>query len=161
MRPIEMAKQRRAWPFVAIVLAGGIAAGCGTPTGSVGAPATATAGAPAQTTSAPSAAAPESGVVLQLTAQQPAGKDVGWSVYELEGPAGQTFDVDYDNTDDARHDFAIFDVDAPVTSDEFFKSEMVKPGESAVITVPGLPAGVYDFVCTLHSTEMRGTLTLR
>lgn len=119
-----------------------------------------TAPATAPATSAPSEMAPANGITLALTAQQPEGQELGWDVWELIAPADQSFDVAYVNNDKGRHDFAVLP-EAGFVSEVLFTSEMVSAHESATITVPGLPVGTYDFVCSLHSTTMRGTLTVR
>jgi plastocyanin len=113
----------------------------------------------AEPTAAPTIA-PASGIVLELTGQQPEGQDLGWDVSTLTAPAGKTFEVAYTNDDDARHDFAVLP-EAGSLSDIVFKSEMVPALESATITVPALPAGTYAFVCSLHASTMRGTLTIQ
>ena len=142
-----------------LALGTAIIAGCGGAT-TAGAVSTAPIGtAAAADTGPPSDVAPASGIILELSAQQPEGKDTGWDVWELSGPANQTFEIAYTNDDDLRHDFAVLP-EAGYVGDVLFKSAMVPAFESATITVPGLPAGIYDFVCSLHSTNMRGTLTL-
>ena len=110
-------------------------------------------------TAAPSAAAPASAITLELTAEEPEGKDLRWNVLELAAPADLAFEIAYTNDDDARHDFAVLPV-AGTASDVIFKSEMVAGGKSATIPVPGLAAGTYDFVCSLHASTMRGTPTV-
>ena len=113
-----------------------------------------------EVTAAPSEAAPASGITLELTAEEPEGMDLRWDVLELTAPADLAFEVDYTNTDDARHDFAVLPV-AGTASDVIFKSEMVAGLTSATIPVPGLAAGTYDFVCSLHASTMRGTLIVK
>lgn len=105
--------------------------------------------------------APSSGVVLDLVAEQPPGQDYAWAVATLEAPAGMTFDVALDNRDaTARHDFGVLPPGATL-SKLIFKSAAVAGTMSMVIRVPGLPAGTYEFICTLHSSEMRGMLTVK
>ena len=156
-------RDRRASIRTALVLAvgAGLFGGCGaaTPAQPAAAAETVTPVAAAPATPAPTMAA-ASGIVLKLTARQPAGKDVGWDQAELRGPADMTFEVDYVNADAVRHDFAVLP-QAGTLSDLVFKSEMVAASTSKLLAVPALRAGTYDFVCSLHASTMRGTLTIQ
>src|SRR5918997_1318891 len=125
----------------AFVLVAGLLAACGpaspaAPASSASQPDAAL--ATAAPTSAPTIA-PASGIVLELTGEQPEGKDLRWDVSELTAPAGKTFEIAYTNDDDARHDFAVLPETGSL-SDIVFKSDMVPGLASARITVPALPA---------------------
>jgi plastocyanin len=147
---------RRICRLAGLVLSAAAVGACGSAEPANPAPA---AQATSAITAAPTEAAAASGITLELTAESPEGADLRWDVLELNAPADLAFDVAYSNADDARHDFAVLPV-AGTASDVIFKSEMVAGLESATIPVPGLAAGTYDFVCSLHASTMRGTLTV-
>ena len=152
MSKLTACGRRRGLGTIGAIVVAMLGAGCGSG-------GTAPATAPVVTAAATPSPVAKSDVVLRLTAEQPAGKDVQWDLGALEAPAGLSFDVSLTNTDDARHDFAVVPVDG-LLSDIIFKSEVVGPNDAAVVTVPGLAAGTYEFICSLHSTEMRGELTV-
>jgi hypothetical protein len=120
--------------------------------------------APSQTTQPPSATpappmptpiagAPDSGVVLKLTASGHA-----WNVKELAGPTGKAFKVAVTNNDADAHNLVIAsgtDVASRVATLAKFSGPATK-----TLDVPGLPAGTYLFRCTLHDS-MRGQLSIK
>ena len=97
--------------------------------------------------------APDSGLVLELT-----GASILWSVSTLNAPAEKTFAVELTNQDDYRHDIAVYTL--PNGPEPIFQSVLVEPLESELIEVPGLPAGTYEFICSLHTSTMRGSLVI-
>jgi cytochrome c oxidase subunit II len=72
----------------------------------------------------------------------------------IEAPAGEDFCIAFTNDDTAVHDVAILD-----GSTELFNGEDIPAGEPIVYLIPALEPGDYEFVCTLHPDQMRGTLT--
>jgi hypothetical protein len=99
------------------------------------------------------AGAPDSGVVLKLTASGHA-----WNVKELAGPAGKAFKVVVTNNDGDPHNLVIAsgnDVASRLATLDKFAGPATK-----TLEVPGLPAGAYLFRCTLHDS-MRGELTVK
>lgn len=72
----------------------------------------------------------------------------------IDAPAGEEFCIAFTNEDTAVHDVGILD-----GSTELFNGDDVPAGESIVYLIPALDPGDYEFICTLHPTEMTGTLT--
>lgn len=97
--------------------------------------------------------APDSGITLQLVAE-----GFGWTPTTLSAPAGKVWHVRIDNRDSAKHDF-IVSSDAAIRQ-RIFASEQFGEG-IYTYDIPGLPAGSYLFICSLHPTYMEGGLTLR
>jgi plastocyanin len=100
------------------------------------------------------AGAPASDVVLKLTAIG----DAAWDVKELDGPAGTTFKIEMTNKVDHPHNLVIqsgIDVASRLAALEKFSGPATK-----TLDVPGLPAGTYQFRCTLHDS-MRGELIIK
>ena len=102
----------------------------------------------------PIADAPASGVLLQLT-----GAGLRWTPEALEGPAGKTFQVELENGDEYQHDIAVYTL--PNGEEPIFKTEFVDMLQTATLDLPGLPAGTYEFICSRHTSTMRGTLTIQ
>ena len=67
---------------------------------------------------------------------------------EVTAAAGDT--IEFTNEDDAPHTF---------TAEEAGIDEEVDPSGSTSISLEGVEAGEYEFVCTIHP-EMTGTLTI-
>jgi len=120
-------------------------------------PAASPSGAPAASASpgasaGPGASTPPSGTTLELTA-----KNIAYDQSSLEAPAGAGFTIHFTNDDAGTpHNVAIKDA----SGQEVFKGEIFSgPGERAY-AVPALPAGTYQFVCSVHP-NMTGTLTVK
>lgn len=99
--------------------------------------------------------APASDVTLHLVAE-----DVRWDVTALNAPAAMTFKVELDNRDGPPefHNFVI--ADGPAVGDRIYTSPKRQGPIIETYEIPGLPAGTYTFVCTLHPDVMRGALTV-
>ena len=64
--------------------------------------------------------------------------------------------LEFTNLDVARHDVVALNVDAH--GEPLFSTELIGAGQSVPVEkVEKLPAGVYEFTCTLHP-QMLGTL---
>lgn len=100
--------------------------------------------------------APPSNVVLRLVAER-----VRWDVTELHAPAAMTFKLELDNRDGPPefHNFVI--ADGRAVEDRIYTSPKRQGPISETYEIPGLPAGSYAFVCTIHPDVMRGTLIVR
>lgn len=100
--------------------------------------------------------APPSNVVLQLVAER-----VRWDVTALDAPAGMTFKLELDNRDGPPefHNFVV--ADGPAVEDRIYTSPKRQGPIIETYEIPGLPAGTYTFVCTIHADVMRGVLTVR
>jgi plastocyanin len=73
----------------------------------------------------------------------------------LTVPADQPFDLHYFNEDAGiPHDVAFKDSSGA----EAFKSEVITGVADTVVKVPPLPAGTYQYVCTIHP-NMTGSAT--
>jgi cupredoxin-like protein len=113
-------------------------------------PPSATAAPPMPT---PIAGAPDSGIVLKLTASGHA-----WDLKELAGPAGGAFKIAVTNKDGDPHNLVIAS-GTEVASRLATLAKFSGP-DTKTLDVPGLPAGTYLFRCTLHDS-MRGELTIK
>ena len=84
-------------------------------------------------------------------------KDIAFVETSLSAPADQPFDLHFFN-DDASipHDVAFKDGSGA----EAFKGEVVTGIADTVYKVPPLPAGTYQYICTIHP-NMTGTATLQ
>ncbi len=106
----------------------------------------------------PLPSAPDSGVKIHLVAKSD-GSAFRWSVTELTVPAGQVWHLVMDNEDeDGPHNFAIAHKPELLTT-------IFGPTFRGIAThtfdIPGLPAGTYQFVCSLHANTMMGVLTIK
>ena len=104
----------------------------------------------------PIADAPDSGVVVDLIA-----KSNRWDTNRLTAPAGMTWSVVIQNQDPVgtEHNFVV--VSESNVAHRIFTSERVDGGQTQTFLVPALPAGPYQFVCTLHPNTMTGALTIQ
>ncbi len=117
-----------------------------------------TAGASAGASAAPSAgasAAPSAapgGTVLNEVAQ-----NVQFQTTALEAPAGQAFQIAFDNQDAGiPHNIQISDAGGTLV----FEGETINGVAQTTYNVPALAAGVYKFVCKWHP-NMVGELTVK
>lgn len=91
------------------------------------------------------------GTVLQIAALNTA-----FDTAELSVPAGEGFQIQFDNQDPLPHNVAIHQ--GSPTGPEVFRGEIVTGPTQVTYDVPPLEAGAYGFVCTVHP-NMTGTLT--
>lgn len=81
---------------------------------------------------------------------------------EIEVPAGEETDFEFDNQDTAPHNIYIYpDAAAADALDDdaaLFVGEDVAAGDQVTYTFPALEAGEYPFLCRIHPA-MEGTLT--
>jgi len=106
--------------------------------------------ATASPTPAPSVTA--GGPVLELAAQNTA-----FTTAALQAPAGKPFTIHFANQDPTvPHGVEIKDA----SGKSMFKGSTITGPAETNYAVPALPAGVYTFNCTVH-TSMTGTLTVQ
>jgi plastocyanin len=98
--------------------------------------------------------APQPAESLTLTARNSA-----FVEESLEGPAGQPFDIGFENTDTGTmHNFSIY-ADSSATK-SLYTGDFFSSGTQTE-HVPALEAGEYFFRCDVHPTTMKGDLTVR
>jgi cytochrome c oxidase subunit 2 len=86
--------------------------------------------------------APSGAAVVDLAAA-----NIAFGTDSLQVPAGQPFVIRFKNDDSVQHDVAIFNGQT-----ELFNGDTVDGGATIEYSVPALPAGEYDFLCTIHPT---------
>jgi hypothetical protein len=102
--------------------------------------------------------AADSGVKVDLTVSK-----LFWSTASISAPAAKVWHLTIDDKDDASavrdrvHNFTI--ENGPAVSQRIFTTGNFELGTHS-FDIPALPAGTYDFICTIHPTLMRGTLTV-
>jgi cytochrome c oxidase subunit 2 len=97
--------------------------------------------------------APPSGAAIPLTAQ-----NIAFDKNALEAPAEQPFQIAFTNNDPStQHNVEIKNPDG---SSAFTGQIVTGPGQQTY-NVPALKAGTYPFLCTVHPTQMTGTLTVK
>jgi plastocyanin len=74
----------------------------------------------------------------------------------LTAPAGEPFDLTFDNTVAVPHNVAIYTDDS--AADPLFVGETVTGPTTITYAVPALDPGEYFFRCDVHPTQMTGTL---
>jgi mono/diheme cytochrome c family protein/plastocyanin len=92
-----------------------------------------------------------SGTVLQLSAQ-----NIAYDTDALQAPADVPFQIEFANNDaGVPHNVEIKDAAGATV----FKGDIFNGVETRTYDVPALPAGTYQFVCTVHP-NMTGILTV-
>ncbi len=76
----------------------------------------------------------------------------------LATPADQPFTIALDNKEGLPHNLAI---DNPQGGDPVFKGEIFTGPKTQTYNVKALPAGTYHFNCTVHPSQMQGTLLVQ
>jgi plastocyanin len=157
------------WPtatFAALALL--VAAGLLLSSGILGGPSDGTAsasGGPAASAAAgggtaPSGSAAQGGSAAPAASLPPAdatvtAQGINWVETTLTIPAGKPFKLAFDNRDaGVAHDVVIKGADGA----EVYRGELVTGPAVVVYDVPAIPAGQYQFVCTVHP-NMQGTVT--
>jgi plastocyanin len=120
----------------------------GAPSASASAAPSATASAAGSLSAPPSASAATT--VAQLTAQ-----NIAFDPTELSVAADSAFQIKFDNNDNGiPHNVEIKDASGA----SIFKGEIFPGVDTRTYDVQALPAGSYQFVCSVHA-NMTGTLT--
>ena len=103
------------------------------------------------------APAPSGATVLQLTA-----KTIAYDKQALEAPADKPFAIEFKNEDTAgvTHDVDIHSADG---SSVIANQDPIDGGKTATYSYEPLPAGTYQFFCSVHPNyaPMTGTLTVK
>jgi hypothetical protein len=103
----------------------------------------------------PIAGAPDSKLVLQLVAE--GGK---WDRYTLGAPAGKVWHIKVVSQEPiGHHNFVV--ASGKTFPERIYTGKNLLPMATVTYDVPGLPAGSYLFICTVHPETMTGTLTLK
>ena len=103
-----------------------------------------------------SAAAPSGAVVVDGAISVKA-KDNVFEPKSFTAPAGMAVTVTLDNTGAALHNFALADQKGPDGKE--IQTELIAGGKTDTVEFT-LPAGTYNYYCTVHPAEMRGTITV-
>lgn len=108
-----------------------------------------------QRTAEPGASAPPDAATVTLTA-------VDFNTFDpttLSAPANKSIVFNFSNADPVQpHNVAI--VRGQPDGKDWAGLPITQPGQSATYVAPPLPAGSYEFYCSVHPTTMRGTLTV-
>ncbi|MFN2607850.1 MAG: cupredoxin domain-containing protein [Acidimicrobiales bacterium] len=75
----------------------------------------------------------------------------------LAAPAGQAFTITFDNKESLPHDVVIL---GNQDSTPLFSGQIVSGPTEVTYSVKGLPAGTYRFHCSVHPTQMQGSLVV-
>jgi plastocyanin len=122
---------------------------------STGSPSAPSGGGPAATPAPASAGGGGSasgGETLQIAAQ-----GIKFSTNELQAPAGQAFDIEFQNDDSGiSHSVDILDA----SGSSLFKGAIFPGVATQTYQVPAIDAGTYRFICDVHPSIMNGTLTV-
>jgi plastocyanin len=102
------------------------------------------------TTGSTSSPAPADPDAIQISA-----KDLKFSTDKLTVPAGEAFQIAFDNQEAAPHNVAIYTDESAST--KIFAEEPFGGPKQVVYNVPAIDAGTYFFRCDLHP-DMKGTL---
>ena len=86
-------------------------------------------------------------------------KDNSYQPRRFTGPANQSITVTLDNQGAAIHNFAVKGQKG-ADGNEIGALKLVQAKQSDTVQFT-LPAGTYDFYCTVHPVEMTGTMTLQ
>jgi plastocyanin len=107
---------------------------------------------PAPTTGPGGSPAPT--VSLTLTA-----RNLAFDKQSIEAPAGQAFDIKFENADSGTmHNFSIYTDDLATKS--LYTGQLFSSGTQTE-SVPALEAGTYFFRCDVHPTTMKGDLVVQ
>jgi len=87
------------------------------------------------------------------------GKDNVYEPKQFTGPANQKITVKLDNQGAAIHNFAVKDQKGPDGND-IGALALINAKQTGTVEFT-LPAGSYDFYCTVHPVEMTGKFTLQ
>ena len=108
-----------------------------------------------QRTAEPGASVPPDAATVMLTAVDSATFDPA----TLSAPAGKSIVFNFPNVDQAQpHNVAI--VRGQPDGKDWIGLPIAQPGQTATYVAPPLPAGSYEFYCSVHPDTMRGTLTV-
>jgi plastocyanin len=151
-----MLRARRLPSLALFVVIGASTAACATATpGWTYAPAPSVAPAPSAAASEPATESPSAtsgGVSISASG-------VTFEQASVSAPAGQAFQITFDNKDAGiPHNVAIHVDNA--SGAEVFKGDIVTGPATTTYAVPALDAGTYVFVCTVHP-NMTGTLSVQ
>jgi hypothetical protein len=103
----------------------------------------------------PIADAPDSKIVIGLVAE--GGK---WDKYTLSAPAGKVWHIKVVSQEPiGHHNFVV--ASGPTFPERIYTGKNLLPMATVTYDVPGLPAGSYLFICTVHPETMTGALTLK
>ena len=105
-------------------------------------------------TPAPAASLPANATILDVTAL-----NIAYDVHTLEAAANTPFGIKFTNNDSGvEHDVDIRTADGTVVVD----NARITGPTATTYTIPGLPAGTYTFICSVHPIPgMTGTLTVK
>ena len=85
---------------------------------------------------------------------------ISFSTDRLQAAAGQSFTVVFDNRDGTEpHNFEIYTDDS--ASDQIAATDVETGPTMQELDVPALDAGEYYFRCSVHPTDMTGTLIVQ
>jgi len=84
-------------------------------------------------------------------------KDNVYEPAEFTGAGGQTTTLKLENKGAAIHNFQIKDQKGP--DGQEYQTPLVNAGQTGTVEFT-LPAGAYEFFCSVHPVEMRGKVTL-
>ena len=83
-----------------------------------------------------------------------------WDVDTMTAPAEMTWTLVLDNRDRPNHPHNFTIRDGPGVAGRIYQSPQSVGPATERWEIPGLPAGTYEFVCTLHDATMVGTLVV-